>query len=108
MHPRDEASVGWPTPLAKAAYGLAPVTTERMAGTILRRYVRNGPPERKTSGNLFGPVPYGVGTTGGWRKRPPLNAALARRAVAGGIATTGAVYLATAWLRRRANLASPA
>jgi short-subunit dehydrogenase len=105
-HPRDEVSVGWPAPLAKAAYAFAPVVTERVAGTIFRRYVRHGAPERKTLGNLFEPVPFGIGTTGGWRKRPPADRTLARRAIAGGMVATGAAYLATTWWLHRASPAS--
>jgi short-subunit dehydrogenase len=105
-HPRDEVSVGWPTPLAKAAYALAPLTTERVAGGIFRRYVRRAPPDRKTIGNLFEPMPSGTGTTGGWRKRPRLEPALTRRAIAGGVAATSAAILATMWLRRGASSAS--
>lgn len=92
-HPRDEVSVGWPTRIAKAAYGLAPLTTERVLGAYLRRYVRNGNPEPKTLGNLFEPVQLGRGAGGGWRKSdgfPPF----AKLAVAGSLVCAGAALFA--------------
>lgn len=98
VHPRDEVSLGWPTHLAKAAYAIAPLTTERVGGLVLRRYVRTGEPEPKTLGNLFEPVQPGTGTRGGWRK-PPSRAA--RRALAGGLLAAGVAIAATRLLRGR-------
>lgn len=101
VRPRDEVSVGWPTVLGKAAYGLAPLTTERATGAVFRRYVRRGPPQSKTLGNLYEPVEGGTGTGGGWRKPSRLTLSRnTRRALAGGLALTGAAMLATAWARR--------
>lgn len=105
LHPRDEVSVGWPTPLAKAAYAVAPLTTERVTGAILRHYVKGGQPEPKTNGNLFEPVLPGTGANGGWRKRSRAHSA-AKRALAGGVMAIGAGLLASAFMRRRANSAT--
>lgn len=104
MHPRDEISVGWPTSVAKAAYAVAPLATERTVGAVFRRYVRTGEPEAKTLGNLFDPVFDGTGPTGGWRKpsRPPSQAA--RRALAGGLILAGAALIGGASMRRETHM----
>jgi short-subunit dehydrogenase len=103
-HPRDEVSVGWPTSVAKAAYGLAPIITERAIGGVFRRYVTKGESKHKTLGNLFEPVEQGIGTTGGWRvtARPPSRRS--RRALAGGLALAGAAMLAAAFTFGRQRL----
>lgn len=100
-HPREEVYVGWPTALAKTAYGLAPLMTERATGLVFRRYVRNGPPEPKTLGNLYDPVEQGTGASGGWRKRGGPPTSRIRQAAAGSLAFAGVALLATRLLRQR-------
>jgi short-subunit dehydrogenase len=105
--PRDEVSVGWPTVVAKAAYAIAPLATERAIGAVFRRYVKSGPPEPKTLGNLFKPVQAGTAPSGGWRKpSQPLLSRTTKSAVAGGLMLTGAALIGTALTRRRNHAAS--
>jgi len=66
VRPRAEVTVGWTARLAKIGYGVAPVTTERVMGASLRRYLRNSPPAPRTAGNLWEPVASGIGSSGGW------------------------------------------
>lgn len=100
-HPRDEVSVGWPTVLAKGAYGLAPLTTERITGAVMRHYVRSGEPEAKTLGNLFTPVRPGIGASGGWRRPPRTHRATTAGLVVAGAATLTLGLLAAMRARRQ-------
>ncbi len=102
-HPRDELPLGWPTRLAKTAYSLAPLTTERAAGAYLRSYVRRGEPESKTMGNLFTPIAAGTSTDGGWRASPRTRTATV---LAGGLLAIAAALTTLALLRRQRPSAS--
>jgi short-subunit dehydrogenase len=95
LHPRDELPLGWPTRLAKTAYALAPLTTERATGRFLRAYVRRGEPEPMTNGNLFTPVAAGTGTNGGWRK-PPRSRRIGTAIASGLLAASAALATVTA------------
>lgn len=68
-HPRDEIPVGWTTHAAKWGYALAPRTTERVAGAVIRNYLRRGHRADKTIGNLFSPVLPGTGADDGWKRK---------------------------------------
>lgn len=106
LKPRPEVSVGWSARAAKLGYGLAPLTTERIAGSFMRTYLKQAKPARRTQGNLFLPVSAGSDTSGGWlepreRSWSPLGYALA------GVAVVGAGLLAgsaakSAWTKAAA------
>ena len=70
LNPRDELSVGWPSRLARASYGIAPWATERMTGIFFRRYLRRAPSEARRRGNLFAASQGPMNASGGWQ-RPP-------------------------------------
>jgi hypothetical protein len=69
LHPRDEVAVGWTATAAKVAYALAPNTTARATGALVRRFLRQTRPAPRTEGALLKPVPEGTTASGGFRER---------------------------------------
>lgn len=72
LRPRAETSVGWPTPLARLGYGLAPVITENAVGLVFRQFLKTKPRAPRRIGNLFEPSRGLMSPHGGWR-RPPTS-----------------------------------
>ncbi|HYP16080.1 MAG TPA: SDR family oxidoreductase [Opitutus sp.] len=70
LRPQDELSIGWPTRLAKIGYGLAPRTTERVAGVFFRGYLKRAEEAPRRAGNLFAPSSGRMTADGGWRAGP--------------------------------------
>ncbi|MBD0273521.1 MAG: SDR family oxidoreductase [Acetobacteraceae bacterium] len=69
LHPRDEVAVGWPATAARVAYALAPNTTARATGALMRRFLQRARPAPRTVGALMAPVPEGTTASGGFRAR---------------------------------------
>ena len=69
LRPRDEVGVGWTATAAKVAYAVAPGTTARATGAVMRRFLRNAPAAPRSEGALMAPVPEGTAASGGFRDR---------------------------------------
>ena len=91
LRPRNEVAVGWSASAAKVAYALAPNTTARATGAVMRRFLRASPPAPRSEGALMAPVPEGTTASGGLRERQR-----SRRGGLGGLSSPGPAGLALA------------
>ena len=91
LRPRNEVAVGWSASAAKVAYALAPNTTARATGAVMRRFLRASPPAPRSEGALMAPVPEGTTASGGFRERQR-----SRGGGFGGLPTPGPAGLALA------------
>jgi short-subunit dehydrogenase len=92
LHPRDEVAVGWIASAARVAYALAPNTTARATGAVMRRYLRNAKPAPRSEGALMAPVPEGTTASGGFRERQRSRGGLPSPGPAG-LALAGAALI---------------
>jgi short-subunit dehydrogenase len=65
-HPKSETMVGSLSVLLRLSYGLFPLITRSIAGTVIKGYLKQAPKIAKTDGNAFTEVPYGNSVYGGW------------------------------------------
>jgi short-subunit dehydrogenase len=103
LRPRAEVSVGWPAHAAKVAHGLAPVTTQRLTGAVLRAYLRRAPAAGRTVGNLFS-ASAGTMAPRGKARAPRIRRSAETPALfCGVLAFAGAALFAAGWLRGASN-----
>lgn len=95
LRPRAETSVGWPTPLARLGYGVAPVITENVVGLVFRQFLKTKPRAPRRIGNLFEPSRGLMSPHGGWRRPPTQTTKMVHSlAWAGLLGAGGAVAIA--------------
>ena len=79
LNPRDKIIVGHSGRVAKVAHDLSPKFVGNMMARLIRTYLKgDNNKEGATLGNLFKPLRFGTGISGGWRRFHPL-AKLSRR-----------------------------
>jgi hypothetical protein len=106
LRPRAETSVGWPVNFLRAGYGIAPLTTEKIIGMVMRHVVRSSPPAPRRIGNLFEPSRGLLGARGGWiRPRTPRQK-MARSIAWVGLLGAGGALLAAHYLKGRRRRAA--
>jgi short-subunit dehydrogenase len=103
-HPRREVFVGNSARSLQMLSFLSPAAAERMlARHVAKEHFYQDRAAAPTDGNLFNPVPAGIGASGGWRRsgrRRPMLSRMAR----GGLplaAAAGLLWLAPRLLRAR-------
>lgn len=81
--PRRRAIIGASSGLLRTAFALLPGVCRSVTASVIRTYLKQARARQPHSGNVLGPVNYGVEVEGGWRR--PLNkkAGLVAAGVAG-------------------------
>jgi short-subunit dehydrogenase len=65
-HPKSETMIGSTSILLRLSYGLFPLITSSIAGSVIKGYLKHADAIAKTDGNVFNDVPYGNAVYGGW------------------------------------------